>query len=147
GRGSFGQITEAVRDVLRRPGLEELFVRFRTNVDVHNAEHIDEYLRHMARLGFADPRVDFDIHPVDAWSNDVSGIELPHELFAAYETRWLITMLELGLHFMAIPTGTKRVVCKAVTRVSEMISSTGTVFSCSEHALVPKHERIDGVGS
>ena len=71
----------------------------------------------------------------------------PHSLYAAHETRWLITMLELGLNFVAIPTGSKKVVCKAVTRVSEMISSTGTVFSCSEHPLVPQHERDDGVGS
>jgi uncharacterized protein len=147
GGGSFHHITNAVRDALRGPGLEEIFVRFRTNVDVHNVEHVEEYLRCMRRLGFDDPRVDFDLHPVHRWSNDVSAIELPHSLYAAYETRWLITMLELGLNFVAIPTGSKKVVCKAVTRVSEMISNTGAVFSCSEHPLVPKHERDDAVGS
>jgi len=42
-----------------------------------------------------------------------------------------------------IPAQLRGPICPAVTRSAEVISSSGAIFSCTEHPLVPEHEQGD----
>lgn len=137
---SFKQITALISQALADEDLAGITFELRTNVTSSNADHIDEYLHYMAALGFAHPRVIFNLEPVHSWSNDVSDIALTGDAYAAREVGWLTTMLDLGLNFMIVPTASKPLVCGAVTTSTEIISSTGAIFSCSEQPLVPEAE-------
>ncbi|SEL15049.1 radical SAM protein [Streptacidiphilus jiangxiensis] len=139
GRGSFRHIVDTVRAALDSPDCDT-HVNFRTNVDVDNQDSIPEYLGTMAREGFARPDVSFTLAAVHSWGNDVSDVELPGQAFAARELTWLGLMQDHGLRAQLLPSTPTRVVCPAVTTSSEIISSTGNVFSCTEYPLVPEAE-------
>ncbi|MFF4345576.1 radical SAM protein [Kitasatospora sp. NPDC001540] len=141
GGTSFTRITSLVTEALADQDLADVSFELRTNVTKDNADHIDTYLHHMAETGLAHSRVTFTLEPVHAWSNDVSGIALNATTYAARESAWLTTMTDLGLNFTILPTASKPVVCAAVTKRSEIISSTGAIFSCSEQPLVPQAEQ------
>lgn len=145
-RRNFLHIVDVLSAALQDSELGAVHFRIRTNVDRRNVDSIDEYLETMRDLGMANPNVEFEIHPVYAWSNDVSSIELEREEFARRQIGWMIKMLQLGLAFTAVPTGVKPVVCGAVSKYDEVISSTGRIFSCTEHPLVPRHEENDSLG-
>lgn len=147
GRQSFHHITETLLAALASPALAGLRVRIRTNIDVRNAEAVPAYLEEMKRLGFDRPRVHFDLHEIYSWSNDVSAIEVEKENFAAWKVAWLLQMVRLGLRFTALPVAKREVVCVAVQDSNEVISATGSIFSCTEHPLVPEHEQRDALGS
>ncbi|MCX4446093.1 radical SAM/SPASM domain-containing protein [Streptomyces sp. NPDC087866] len=140
GRGSFWNIVRAVRAVLDEPDLGPTHFSFRTNVDVHNQDSVPRYVELMAELGFSHPRVSFSIAPVHSWGNDISAIEVSKHEFAERETGWLRLLSEHGLHTQLLPTTARKVLCPATTRSSEIISSTGNIFSCSEYPLVPEAE-------
>ncbi|MFF5666762.1 radical SAM protein [Streptomyces griseofuscus] len=137
---SFTRITTLLTEALADEELAGLSFELRTNVTTANAEHIEEYLHEMAAMGFAHPRVLFSLEPVHSWSNDVSDVALSSKVYAEREIDWLATMMNLGLNFMIVPTASKPLVCGAVSTNSEIISSTGSIFSCSEQPLVPESE-------
>ncbi|WUS99974.1 radical SAM protein [Streptomyces sp. NBC_00708] len=141
GRGSFWNIVNAVRSALDEPDPGSSHFTFRTNVDAHNQDDVPRYIELMAELGFGHPRVSFSIVPVHSWGNDVSAIEVSKQEFAARETQWLRLLSEHGLHAQLLPNTARKVLCPATTRSSEIISSTGNIFSCSEYPLVPEAER------
>jgi uncharacterized protein len=147
GRGSFRHIAGTLREALDDPSLSGLRIRIRTNVDIRTAEHVEAYLDEMKRLGFDRPNVSFDIHEIYSWSNDVSAIEIEKQTFARWKVAWLLRMLRLGLPFTVVPASRRAVVCVAVKDTDEVISSTGAIFACTEHPLVPKHEREDALGT
>ncbi|WP_329134478.1 radical SAM protein [Streptomyces sp. NBC_01476] len=141
GRGSFWKIVNTVRAALDVPELRGAQFVFRTNVDTHNQDSVPRYIELMAELGFARPNVSFSILPVHSWGNDVSAIEVSKQNFADRETQWLRLLLQHGLGVRLLPSTAKTVVCPATTTSAEIISSTGNIFSCSEHPLVPEAER------
>ncbi|GAA4933698.1 radical SAM/SPASM domain-containing protein [Streptomyces coeruleoprunus] len=141
GRGSFWTIVRTVRAALDEPEFRSTHFTFRTNVDTHNQDAVPRYIALMAELGFARPNVSFSIVPVHSWGNDVSGIEVSKRHFADRETAWLRLLLRGGLTTQVLPTTAKKVVCPATTTTAEIISSTGNIFSCSEHPLVPEAEQ------
>ncbi|EST38806.1 hypothetical protein N566_05510 [Streptomycetaceae bacterium MP113-05] len=145
GRGSFWRIVDTVRATLDVPELRGAHFTFRTNVDTHNQDAVPRYIELMAELGFARPNVTFSIVPVHSWGNDVSAVEVSKRNFAEREAGWLRLLLQHGLGVRLLPTSAKKVVCPATTRSSEIISSTGNIFSCSEHPLVPEAERTQAL--
>ena len=147
GGKSFEHIMGVLSEALSHPRMPELKLRLRTNIDAKNRHAIDDYLNEMKRRGFAHPRVVLDFSPVYAWSNDVSDVELERREYADDEARWMLTMLRLGFHFMILPARPRPVACVAKHAASSVISATGSVFSCTEHVLVPIHEKNDAVGS
>ncbi|MRG97264.1 radical SAM/SPASM domain-containing protein [Polyangium spumosum] len=146
GRASFRVITGILRAALDEPDLAGLAWRLRTNIDNRNAEFVGAYLDEMKRLGFDHPNVSFDLQAVYSWSNDVSAIELEKELFADLKVSWMVQMLRLGLRFPVVPAKPRPVTCVAMRTTDEVISSSGSLFACTEHPLVPRHEREDVLG-
>ncbi|HWU10041.1 MAG TPA: radical SAM protein [Streptomyces sp.] len=153
GQGSFWKIVRTVRDALDVPENQAAHFTFRTNVDTHNQDDVPRYIALMAEIGFARPNVSFSVLPVHAWGNDVSDIEVSKQNFADREREWLALMQRHDLNAQLLPTTAKKVVCPATTLSSEIISSTGNIFACSEHPLVPEAERdlplvhLDDVGT
>ncbi|MER6115334.1 radical SAM protein [Streptomyces sp. NPDC001743] len=141
GQGSFWKIVRTVRSVLDEPDLQSAHFTFRTNVDAHNQDDVPRYIELMAELGFAHPNVSFSIVPVHSWGNDVSAIEVSKQAFAEQETHWFRLLSQHGLHAQLLPNVAKKVLCPATTLSSEIISSTGNIFSCSEYPLVPEAEQ------
>lgn len=141
GQGSFWKIVRTVRDAVERPEFRSAHFTFRTNVDVHNHDSIPRYIELMAELGFSRPNVSFSIVPVHSWGNDVSEIEVSKKRFAEQELGWIQLLVDHGLTVQLLPRAAKKVVCPATTTTAEIISSTGNIFSCSEHPLVPDAER------
>lgn len=141
GRGSFWTIIKAMKLVLEDPQLETMNIRVRSNVDATNYETMPEFFDLMAEHGFAHPRIRFYVAPVHSWGNDISDYEVATARFAASELEWMRQMISLGLRTDLLPGAANHVVCPAVTRAGEIISSAGSVFSCSEHPLVPAAER------
>lgn len=142
GDGSFWKIVKALQLVITEGEFESMGIRIRSNVDSRNSAHMDEYFQLMADLGFAHPRVEF-VAPVHSWGTDITEHEIAAREFGIAEARWLRVMRDLGLRFGLLPTEPAQVICPAVTRAGEIISSTGNVFSCSEHPLVPRAERTE----
>ncbi|WP_149182523.1 radical SAM protein [Streptomyces sp. TRM49041] len=141
GRGSFWKIVRTVRAALDEPESRSAHFTFRTNVDRHNQDSVPRYIELMAELGFGRSNVSFSIVPVHSWGNDVSDIEVSKQNFADREMLWLRLLLRNGLTVQLLPSTAKKVVCPATTTAAEIISSTGNIFSCSEHPLVPDAER------
>lgn len=147
GGKSFHKITEVLTAALREPALAGISLRMRTNVDVGNREALLTYFQHMKELGFDHPQVLFELYPVHPWSNDVSAVEMAKVEYANAEIDWLAMMTRLGLRCMLVPAKARPEVCVATQPSASVVSSTGAVFSCTEHVLVPKHEAHDAVGS
>jgi uncharacterized protein len=147
GGSSFDAITAVLREAIDHALLGRVHLRIRTNVDIRNADTIDEYLRTMKTLGFDHGNLDFELHCVHRWSNDVSAIVIEKEAFAARKAGWMRAMLDSGLPFSAVPTGARPVVCGAVDRGAEILNADGAVFACTEHPLIPVHAKEDVVGS
>ena len=141
GRGSFWSIVRAVREAVDQPDFQSTRFKFRTNVDVHNRDSIPAYIELMAQLGFARPNVSFSIVPVHSWGNDVSESEVAKQDFADRELVWLDLLRRRGLAVQLLPDTPARVLCPATTTSAQIISSTGSIFSCSEYPLVPEAER------
>lgn len=142
GGRSFDKIISTLLRGLADPDLADVRFVLRTNVDVRNSDDVSYYLEQMAALGFAEqPSVVFSLVPVYPWTNDISALEVSRTEFAAREVDWIRQMAALGLNHQLVPGETKRVVCEAVTRSMEIIGSDGSVFSCTEHPLVPLHQK------
>lgn len=146
GKSSFDRITGLIQQVLASEDLHKVFFVARTNVDVNNVAWVDEYIDTVAGLGFASPQISMNLAPVYPWGNDVSNIEIERSEYARAEVAWMRKMLHLGMRFEALPQDATGAVCTAVTGASEIHSSTGNLFSCSEFPLVPQHEATGGLG-
>lgn len=146
GGRSFAKIAATVLEVVRDPAYQHVVFEFRTNVDIHNQDRIEEYIGQMAELGFARPNVYFSIFRVRPWSNDTSALEIEKREYADREVGWLRQMQDRGLRFFPMPTVANRVVCPAVQPTSELISGKGSVFSCTDQPLVPELEDRTALG-
>jgi uncharacterized protein len=140
GQGSFWNIVRAIRSGLDDAETSSMTFGIRTNVDVHNEDHVTRLLRMLADEGLAHPRVRFKIACVHAWGNDVSELQVRRDRFARREIEWMNLMHEPGLHFEVLPRGPARVICTAVSRSNELITTVGDVFSCTEQPLVTSLE-------
>lgn len=143
GQGSFERIVTTVQECLDDPALHSSCFRIRTNIDAHNEDFVKPFLVEMKLRGFDNPRVDFDLHSVHSWSNDVSKIQLARDRYARREASWLELMHRLGLQFTMLPDRPRHVTCVAVTRAAEVISSSGAIFSCTEQPLVSRSESAE----
>jgi uncharacterized protein len=143
GGGSFFHVIDVLEQALSEPdSLQALHIVLRTNIDIANCDHIDEYIDWMGKRGtFANERVSFSLNPIHSWGNDVSELQLAKQEYAQRELDWLRRLDSYGLQFAALPMRPKKVICTAVTRNAEVISSSGRIFSCTEFPLVPQYER------
>ncbi|WP_327411432.1 radical SAM protein (plasmid) [Streptomyces sp. NBC_01281] len=142
GKKSFSRLMETLQAAVSAPEYSDVLFVLRTNVDKHNEEYVAEYLRYMGENGFAGARnVIFQIVPVHSWSNDLEGSKVARTAYADKEAEWFSQMLRLNLRFQLLPPSTKPLTCTAVSRQSEVVDADGAVFSCTEHPLVPEHER------
>ncbi|HEY3684161.1 MAG TPA: radical SAM protein [Streptosporangiaceae bacterium] len=146
GTGSFWKIVRTIRAALDNPDYRHVVFDFRTNIDVRNQDSVDRYIELMAELGFARPNVNFTLARIRPWGNDVSAIELSSSEYAQRETAWLAAMQRHGLPFMRMPTLAKRITCPAVKRTAELISGDGSVYSCTDHPLVPGDAQSKALG-
>ncbi|QSB04710.1 radical SAM/SPASM domain-containing protein [Natronoglycomyces albus] len=146
GGGSFDHIISVLKQVLADDDLGCFHIRLRTNVDVNNREWVNEYIDLMAEHEFFQDQVDFNLVPVYSWGNDVSAIEVERSEFSKLQLDWYERMIDHGLHVSILPESIVGTVCSATALRSEVISSSGNVFSCTEHPLVPKHEMADSLG-
>lgn len=146
GGGSFDYIVSVLKQILDDEDLRCMHIRLRTNVDVNNREWVDEYIDLMAEHEFFQDHLDFNIVPVYSWGNDVSDIEVERSEFSKLQVAWYQRMIDLGLHVSVLPDSMVGTVCSATALRSEVISSSGNVFSCTEHPLVPQHEAADSLG-
>jgi uncharacterized protein len=146
GGNSFARITSLLADALQDDELSDVTFILRTNIDVENMAWVEEYLDTMAGLGFANEKVFFNLAPVYSWGNDVSRLEIDRSTYARHEVGWMRRMHQLGLHFVVVPAEPEGVLCAAVSQSVEIHSSSGAMFSCSEHPLVPQYEANGGLG-
>lgn len=113
------------------------FLRLVIHSEVADVAQVDALLDAAVAAGLNRPMFEFDLREAPAWHQNP-------QRFAAAEPRWLRRMHEAGLTAGTLipeqPTGP---LCPAVTRTAEVISSSGAIFSCTEHPLVPIHEQGD----
>lgn len=141
GSGSFERITGFLRQIIQEEEFSKVRFILRTNVDTQNSGYVNRYLDQMANMGFGGhPNVLFNLIPVHPWGNDVSQIQVSNEHFASEEVLWLKKMSKYGLNTVFLPTQTKKLVCGAVQRASEVITSE-SIYSCTEHPLVPGFDK------
>lgn len=140
GGRSFLHVVDTLEQALSTPeSLHALQFVLRTNIDIANRDHIDEYIDWMGQRGtFATERVSFSLNPIHSWGNDVSALELERLEYARREIDWLRRLDSYGLRYAALPMRPKKVLCSAVSRSAEVISSSGRIFSCTEFPLVPQ---------
>ncbi|MER5863018.1 radical SAM protein [Kitasatospora sp. NPDC002040] len=142
GKPSFDRLVDFLAESVADPEFAEVAFILRTNVDVQNHRHVPEYLQEMARRGFAGIRnVTFQLAPIHSWGNDIDALSLSKDQVARLEIEWFTMMADLGLNFSALPATVVENTCVATTLGGEVIGSNGNVFSCTEHPLVPEHER------
>ncbi|MGX7829808.1 radical SAM protein [Actinokineospora sp. 24-640] len=148
GGSSYGRIVDALRyAVVAVDELPNLKVTIRTNVDVNNVDGITRMADEMVAAGLTGDRVDYELHAVYSWSNDVSDIRIQQADFAVHEVQMLRTFLDRGLDITVLPNKPVSVTCVAVAMGGEVHSPTGTVFTCTEHPLVDRHEKHDGIAT
>lgn len=146
GNDNFIKTTSLIQAALKEPRLKNLRYIFRTNIDKQNEAHVDQYIQKMFELGFNDKRIGFELKAVYPWSNDVSSVQLEKKHFAQLEVDWMLQLLRLGMEYTFL-LKKNEVTCVAVSPYSEVISTNGKIFTCTEHPLVPQHELQDFVSS
>ncbi len=137
GRGTFLRTLDVLARALADDALPGVRVGLRTNVDTGNEAHVPDLLADLACMGFGHPQVQIHLAPVHSWGNDVSEVELAARAYAERENGWLTLAHGLGLNVVAVPGALKDVTCIATTRNGELHDARGTVYSCTEHPLVP----------
>lgn len=140
GKGSFDHIISVLQECLDDPELNTLNITIRTNVDINNIEWVGEYISEIHGYGLTQSNVAFYFAPVYPWGNDVSAVEIDRKEFSRHQVEWYKQMNELGIGITLLPDRLTGTVCIATNLAREVISSTGNVFSCSEHPLVPQYE-------
>lgn len=147
GGSSYDHITGVIGEAVRHEGLEDVVFEIRTNVDLANADIVEELLVDCSERGLGHERIYFSIMPIHTWSADVdmSAQIVQWREFAEREIGWLELLSRLGLRFPYLPREAVPVVCEAVRRTDEIISSTGRIFSCTEKPLVPLAELREGL--
>lgn len=144
GQSSFGRIIKWLQYLTQNAeDFPNLRVNIRTNVDIRNKDAVGFFIERMASLGFSSKKIYFSIAAVYAWSNDVSSIRLERTEFAQAELEWLKLMASHNLDVQLLPGALRTALCPAVSSNEEVLSSTGAVFSCTEHPLVDVHEAQD----
>ena len=141
GGGSFRRVVAVLSQAVTDSRLAGIQFVIRTNVDRTNAPFIDKFIDEMREAKLNTPQVGFYLAPVHSWGNDVSSLALSTEEFADSEYLWLAHFIAAGLNVDVLPSAITEVVCSAVSRQAELITSTGRVFACSEYPLVPGMER------
>lgn len=142
GGASFSRLVNFLATATEEDQYKRVKFVLRTNIDVKNCEYVSRYLDEMASKGFSGRRnVHFSLVPVRPWSNDVSALQIKIKEYAQREVVWIQQMADLGLTQLLMPTATKPMPCQAPNRGAEVVTSAGGVFSCTEHPLVPKHEK------
>ncbi|GAA3436407.1 radical SAM protein [Kutzneria kofuensis] len=144
-RSPHEQILSVLADLVAHadefPGLR---LTIRSSLDVKDVNRVDAFIDAMVSAGLNHPMIEFDLRVVQGWSNDASTTRTARQRFAAAEPRWLRRMHEVGMVTRTlIPAQLRGPLCPAVTRTAEVISSSGAIFSCTEHPLVPEHEQGD----
>ncbi|MFI9383662.1 SPASM domain-containing protein [Kutzneria sp. NPDC052558] len=110
-------------------------LRMTIRCDLADVAEVDAFIDAALAAGLNRPMFEFELRAAATW---------PRARFAAAEPRWLRRMQEAGLGCgTLIPSPLARPLCPAVTRTAEVISSSGAIFSCTEHPLVPAHEQAD----
>lgn len=142
GGRSFDRLVGFLADVVTSGEFPGVSFVLRTNVDVGNSGHVSRYLTEMADRGFAGQRnVLFQLSPIHSWGNDIEALRPARDEIARQEIEWFDQMVDLDLTCAPVPSRVVDVTCAAVSTKSEVISANGAVFSCTEHPLVPEHER------
>ncbi|QUQ63024.1 radical SAM/SPASM domain-containing protein [Kutzneria sp. CA-103260] len=112
-------------------------LRLMIHSDLADVDQGDAFLDAAVAAGLNRPMFEFDLREAPAWRRG-------EQRFAAAEPRWLRRMHEVGLVTgNLIPAQLTGPLCPAVTRTAEVISSSGGIFSCTEHPLVSTHEQDD----
>jgi uncharacterized protein len=137
GRPSFDHCVRVLSAVTGENLVPDLNISLRVNVDKENQEHVPALLHDLADAGLASQRFEIDLMPVHSWGNDVSQVELEAAAYARRETQWIRLALDLGFRVALLPTASKNSTCVATTRSGEIHDPEGSVYSCSEHPLVP----------
>lgn len=146
GSSSYQKIVAALAFAAQDPRLDGLQIKVRTNVDIRNADQIEELLEDLAAQGLVSSRLSLDLHPVYNWGNDLSAVRLDTRTYGELEIGLLRKAIGLGFEVPLVPRVRRDVVCVAVTDSSEVISATGQVFSCTEHPLVDTYEATESIG-
>lgn len=138
GAGTFEHIVTLLAEVIERDLYPGMHFGIRTNVDNENEDTIPDLITELAARGLASPRVILKPAPVHSWGNDVSERMLRRQEYARRELDWIRLALSLGMTMPAgLPVRPRRTTCLATTRRSEVIDSTGRMYTCTEHPLVP----------
>jgi uncharacterized protein len=136
-----GVLSELAASAEEFPGLR---LTIRSDLDVRDIDQVDAFIDAMVAAGLNHPMFGFDLREASPWSNDGAASRVAKQRFAAAEPRWLRRMHEVGMTTRTlIPERLRAPICPAVTRSAEVISSSGAIFSCTEHPLVPEHEQGD----
>ncbi|MFC0543520.1 radical SAM/SPASM domain-containing protein [Kutzneria chonburiensis] len=140
-----GRVLGVMADVVRQADEFPLLrLTIRGNLELANLDHVDAFIDVMVKAGLNHPMIEFDLRVVPSWTNDVAAPRVARQRFAAAEPRWLRRMHDVGMVTRTLIPGQLRgPICPAVTRSAEVISSSGAIFSCTEHPLVPQHEQGD----
>ncbi|WP_353946104.1 radical SAM protein [Streptomyces sp. HUAS MG91] len=144
GAKSFDRLVGLLSQTVADPRYAHVHFVLRTNVDIENCEHVTPYLEEMARLGFGGrSNVMFQLAAIHTWGNDVRAQQMEHGAYVRREVEWLDLMTRLGLNTALLPTSPKPQTCTATGAANEVIASDGSLYSCTEHPLVPAHEQAD----
>lgn len=146
GKDNFMHTIHLLQQAINEPALNNITFVLRTNIDKENEHSIDQYIEDMHHFGLAHENIQYEFKAVYPWSNDVSTVELAKQDFADRESQWMIKLFELGMNYSHL-IDKNDVTCVALSPYAEVISSTGNIFSCTEHPLVPLHEAGDLIGN
>lgn len=139
GAATFDHIVDLLADVVSGKLYRGLAFGVRTNVDAENEDRVPELMTELAARGLASKRIVLKPAPVHSWGNDVSRRELKRWEYSRREMGWAALADRLGMTFPAgLPSRPRSNTCIATTRNGEVIDSTGRLYSCTEHPLVPR---------
>lgn len=137
GQGSFHRAVSILSTMLKERRAPDLRLNIRVNIDHANEATVSELLLDLACFGFGCDQVRLELMPVHSWGNDVSAVELGLQRYGSKEADWLRLAHDLGIGFTVLPANVKRSTCLATMKGGELLDSAGSVYSCSEHPLVP----------
>lgn len=135
GTSTYDRILDSVGWALDQDWARRCTFVLRTNITAASMPHVEEYLRDLARRGFARPDGPrLQLAPVHEWGVGTDAYEVAVSAFAEAETRWFDLAIDLGLGVAPLP-GLATEPCSAGRLGTETIDPNGVVHDCPEFPL------------
>ena len=146
GASNFDIILNNLTQISTLDGIDDFSGSIRVNVHAGNIEKIPELIELIAATGICKSVFSMNIVPVYDWGDEKADGKIDRIEFSDWELNMCRLMQTLGVSHSLFPISPSKSICTAVDKFSEVITTNGRIFSCTEEPLAPSLDPSRSVG-